>query len=73
MRNSLFIIIFLVMLNRYHFLFSSFAPREQSLLVYIQRKVNEFCHTSKTYIKVAVMKKDKKQELENYLVRYIDS
>jgi hypothetical protein len=70
-RTSLFI--FLVMLNLYHFLFSSFIAREQSLLVYIQRKVNEFCCMSKTYVKVAAMKKDKKKELENCLVRYIDS
>jgi hypothetical protein len=72
-KTSLFIFMFLVMLNLYHFLFSSFTVRKQSLLVYIQRKVNEFCCMSKTYVKVSTMKKDKKQELENCLVRYIHS
>jgi hypothetical protein len=73
MRNILFIFMFLMMLNLYHFLFFSFTLKEQSLLAYIQRKVNKFCHTSKTYPKVASMKKDKKQELKNCLVKYIDS
>jgi hypothetical protein len=61
------------MLNLYHFLFFSFTTREQSLLVYIQREVDEFYCMSKTYAKVAATKEDKKQELENCLVRYIHS
>jgi hypothetical protein len=71
-RTSLFIFMFLTMLNLYRFLFFSFTAREQSLLVYIQREVDEFYHTSKTYAKVTIMKEDKKQELENCLMRYID-
>jgi hypothetical protein len=53
---------FLAMLNLYCFLFSSFTIREQSLIVNIQRKVNEFCYMNKTYVKITVMKKNKKQE-----------
>jgi hypothetical protein len=64
---------FLIILNLYQLLFSSFTAMKQSLLAYIQRKVNKFCCTSKTYVKVATMKENKKQELENCLVKYIDS
>jgi hypothetical protein len=72
-KNSLFIFIFLLMLNLYHFLFFSSVTREQSLIVYIHRKVNKFCHMNKTYTKITATKEDKKQELENCIVKYIDS